>query len=134
MAENFGIAFQPQDVTLDFKKATHATAKSIWHQIRIKGCHFHLSQAWYRKIASLGLSDAYKTADSDIGVWLKQFFGLSFLSAHEIQDCFTFDLMDDAPANNRCEAFGDYVLSTYVSDEATFPPHVWAHPDLNTIT
>ena len=28
-AENFGIVFQPQDVTLDFEKATHAAAKSI---------------------------------------------------------------------------------------------------------
>ena len=68
-------AFQPQDVTLDFEKATHAAAKSVWHQIRIKGCHFHLSQVWYRKIASLGLFDAYKTADSEIGIWLKRFFG-----------------------------------------------------------
>ncbi|KAL8559909.1 hypothetical protein ACOMHN_016955 [Nucella lapillus] len=80
------------------------------------------SQAWYRKIVGFGLGDEYKTADSEIGLWLKRYLGLSFLAPAEIQDAVAFDLMDDAPDDPRCTSFSDYILATYAGDEASFAP------------
>lgn len=59
---------------------------------KIKGCRFHLGQAWYRKLQSLGLAKVYSTEDEK-GNFLKTFFCLPFLSPNEVDDCFTDDLM-----------------------------------------
>jgi hypothetical protein len=56
--------------------------------VLIKACQFHLGQAWYRKIQNLGLSGEYKDPESDIGKWLKKFFGLSYLESADVADCF----------------------------------------------
>lgn len=124
---------QIQSIHLDFEKAAHVAVQAVWPHVHIKCCHFHLSQSWYRKIASVGLGDEYKTADSEIGLWLKRFFGLSFLTPAEIQDAVAFDLMDDAPDDPRCTSFSDYVLQNYVGAEASFAPAVWADPEIDSI-
>jgi hypothetical protein len=53
----------------------------FWLTVIIKECHFHLFQAWWRKIQSLGLATEYKSEESVIGKWLQVFFGLSFLNS-----------------------------------------------------
>nr|KAG5692762.1 hypothetical protein BaRGS_009378 [Batillaria attramentaria] len=39
--------------------------------------------------------------------------------------------MDDAPDDERCVQFSDYILSTYAAPDATFPPTLWANHDLD---
>jgi len=51
----------------------------------IKGCRFHLGQAWYRKIQVLGLATDYKDRSSDISKWLAQFFDMPFLPSEEME-------------------------------------------------
>jgi hypothetical protein len=38
------------------------------------------------------LSGEYKDPESDIGKWLKKFFGLSYLESADVADCFAFDI------------------------------------------
>jgi hypothetical protein len=40
---------------------------------------------------------SYKDKSSEIGKWLTRFFGLPFLAPDEVEDCFTDDIMSDAP-------------------------------------
>jgi hypothetical protein len=44
---------------------------------------------------------------------LSQFFGLPFLPAEEIENCFAEDIMSEAPSDEKYTAFPDYVLGTY---------------------
>ena len=122
----------PDAIHLDLEQATHGAGKAVWPQISINGCHFHLSQSWYRKINNLGLSNESKKTQSEIGLWLKGFFGLRFLRPEAVGDSFAFDLLDDTPDDPRCQEFGDYIVNTYISDEASFHPEMWAEPDVNS--
>ena len=63
---------------IDVEEAAIDVTTSTWPDVIIKGCYFHLSQAWWRKIQNVGLANEYKDLESVIGKWLKVFFGLSF--------------------------------------------------------
>jgi len=89
-------------------------------------CRFHLAQSWWRKIQTVGLSSEYKDKSCEIGKWLPQFFGLPFLPVEEIEDCFVEDIMSEVPSDEKCTAFADYVLDTYVSNVSRYPPSFWA--------
>ncbi|KAL8592818.1 hypothetical protein ACOMHN_045972 [Nucella lapillus] len=64
------------------------------------------------KIVSLGLDTEYKNPDSELGSWLKRFFGLMFVAPRDVQDTFAFDYLDDMPDDQRCVDFTDYMLNT----------------------
>lgn len=65
----------------------------MWTNATVIGCRFHLCQAWYRKIQNLGLSNEYNL-ESNVGKFLKYFFGLQFLKPDDVGDVFAFDLFD----------------------------------------
>lgn len=59
----------PQLLLLNFEVTAHTTAKSVFENIKIKACRFHLGQAWYRKIISIPiLNKEYKNKESEIGM------------------------------------------------------------------
>jgi succinate dehydrogenase flavin-adding protein (antitoxin of CptAB toxin-antitoxin module) len=66
---------------------------------------------------NLGLSKKYKDPESDIGKWLKTFFGLSYLDSSDVADCFAFDILLDAPDDEKAMEFVDCILNTYVDDK-----------------
>jgi hypothetical protein len=85
------------------------------------------------KVQKLGLSKEYKEKDCDIGKWLASFFGLPFLDASDIEDCFVEDLMSDMPADPRCSLFADYILKNYIASNSKFTPNLWAQlPSLDS--
>lgn len=54
------------------------------------------------------LSEDYKNHRSDIGNYLKLFFGLPFLHPDDVQDCFIDDLLPSASVS-----FGTQLGNTY---------------------
>ncbi|KAF0706152.1 Uncharacterized protein FWK35_00031893 [Aphis craccivora] len=84
----------------------------------LKRCRFHLSQSWYRKIQNLGLTTDYRS-ETEIGKWLRNIFGLSFLNAVEVVESYTDD-------------FIDYLVDNYISDEGLFPPHICASDTISS--
>lgn len=52
-------------VVVDFEKSIHNSLISVWPEMQLIGCRFHLAQSWYRKIQEIGLVTAYKTAESE---------------------------------------------------------------------
>ena len=79
----------------------------------VTGCSFHLSQAWYRHIGNYGLVPKYRDGN-EVGRWLRNIFALRFLPSTEIECCFAFELMADAPSSSQLDKFSDYVLNTYI--------------------
>lgn len=122
----YSLQFEPKEVFVDFEKAIHVAIKNIWPNTQIYGCRFHLHQAWYRKIKSLGLSDHYKNEESQIGKWLKYTFGLTYLDPSDVGDCFAFDLYSIKPVNDQLDKYCDYLVNTYIDQESDFPPSLWA--------
>jgi hypothetical protein len=45
-ARDFGHNFQLTSIHLDFEDAVFEAARVFWPTVIIKGCHFHLFQAW----------------------------------------------------------------------------------------
>ncbi|XP_071176290.1 uncharacterized protein [Mytilus edulis] len=120
------LSFVPNVIHIDFEQAMHTAIMHAFPQCKIDCCRFHLAQSWWRKIQTVGLSTDYKDKSTEIGKWLSQFFGLPFLPPNKVEDCFTFDIMSDAPSDDKCHTFLDYVLSTYICTTSRYPPQFWA--------
>lgn len=90
-------------------------------------CTFHLAQSWFRYIQrNKQLLLDYNNINSNIGNWLKSFFGLPYLPPEEVKDAFT-QLISDCPTSDF--SFSDYVLETYIIPDSKFNPMLCAeHP------
>lgn len=116
----------PSTIYIDFEIAIHTAVLKVWPNMQVKGCRFHLGQAWYRKIQSLGLSNNYKVKDDEVGAFLRIFFGLPFLPPQEVEDCFVEDLMAIQPQHDGVVKFCDYIVENYIDTRSSFPPALWA--------
>lgn len=120
-----GLVFSPETIFVDFEIGIHNAVRNSFTNCVIKGCRFHLAQAWWRYIQTLGLSLDYKKSDEH-GRFLKLFFGLPFLTPNDVDDFFTEDLMSMVPDDEKVLKFCDYVLENFISSESKFPPEMWA--------
>ena len=126
LCEDKNLQFKPKLIHVDFEMAMHNTVRRIFPDSTIQCCRFHLGQAWWRKIQKLGLSSEFKDKSSEIGIWLTHFFGIPFLAADDVGDCFVTDMMSFIPDDQRCIAFADYVVDYYLTPESVYPPILWA--------
>ncbi|KAL4135452.1 hypothetical protein QTP88_007061 [Uroleucon formosanum] len=120
---------QINKIHLDFEKSAHniAIAESF-PTAQIITCQFHLGQSWYRKIQSNNyLLYQYKN-NTEIGLWLKYFFGLAFLPPEQFDDGFV-ELISIALTDNH--TFTDYILKNYINKESQFPPNIWSETPIN---
>ena len=131
ISEKYGLTLKPKKIFVDFEKAIHTALLCVWPSVEINGCRFHLHQSWYRKIQSIGLTSEYKSK-TEIGNWLQNTFGLAHLSPNEVEDCFIFDLMSCKPQNENLDKYCDYLLETYIVENALFPPSLWAEEIAST--
>ncbi|KAF0753514.1 Uncharacterized protein FWK35_00012982 [Aphis craccivora] len=53
-------------------------------------------------------------------------FGLIFLEPSEVSDCFTQDLMDECPTDEKLVKYCDYLVENYISEDSVFSPILWA--------
>ena len=60
------------------------------------------------------------------------FFGLPFLPPDETEDSFVEEMIPEAPTNERCSKFSDYLLETYVDENSKYPPTMWASKPCST--
>ncbi|KAL4153054.1 hypothetical protein QTP88_000887 [Uroleucon formosanum] len=120
------IIISPSDVVIDFEKAIHLACNTVWPQIKIHGCRFHLAQSWNRSIQQNCISNDYKDKNSDIRRWLVHCYGLPFLSPGSVSEYFVNYLMKSKPDDERVTRFADYLVDVYISEEAQYPPEVWA--------
>nr|CAI5841322.1 unnamed protein product [Callosobruchus analis] len=105
------------------------TTTVVFPKTKLNGCRFHLHQAWYRKIQSLGLTQMYKDKNCEESKWLTHTFGLTYLDPSEVEDCFIFDLMSYKPDHKLIDKYEDYLLENYIAPESHFPPNIWAYED-----
>ena len=119
------LSFQPRVVFTDFEQAIHASLRAVWPEVNIKGCRFHLAQAWWRQIQALRLSSEYKNK-TDVGRFLSHIFGLPMLNKEAVEDCFLDDFMANMPDDERVIKLMDYLTDYYIDSQSSFPPEMWA--------
>jgi len=69
------------------------------------------------------LANEYKNK-SEIGLFLRICFGLPFLPPEMVSNVFAYEIIPIIPA--KCLEFTDYILDNYISENAQFPPSMWA--------
>lgn len=103
----------------------HTAIKIVLLNTLIHGCRFYLGQCWYRKIQHLGLTTDFKDTSSEIGNFIKSFFGLPFRDPSEVNECFVDDIISNMPTKSRVEKLCDYILEKYIQSDAPTPSTVW---------
>jgi hypothetical protein len=71
---NLSLEIETIHMHLDFEERMHIVVREMFPEVVIKSSRFHLGQAWWRKIQSLGLAKEYKNYRSVISKWLTHFF------------------------------------------------------------
>jgi len=97
-----------------FEIAIQEAVRSKWPTSIIRGCHFHLGQAWFRKLQCLGLFKVYIEEDTDKGTFLNYIFDLLFLEPDEVEDSYVFDLTAGMSSNNQIVQFCNYLTENYM--------------------
>lgn len=120
------LVFTPKEVVCDFEQSIHIAVRTVWPDVNIIGCRFHLTQSWFRQIQKLGLVKEFRDTYSEIGRWLKWTFGLLFLNPNEVENSFVDDLYSVMPSNEKCVKYADYLVDNYICEVATFTPDMWA--------
>jgi len=117
--------FNLESIYVDFEIAIHNAINDVWPMTKVRGCRFHLGQSWYRTIKKFGLSSEY-VQNTEIGQYLKYIFGLPFLDPQSVGDCFSNELAEIQPINEKLTKFNDYLVENYIDNDSTFPPEIWA--------
>lgn len=102
----------PEYIVTDFERAVvQAITVVLGPDVQKHGCFYHLTQATWRKIQELGLSNLYKE-NEDVRTFCGMLDGLAFLPLDKIVDGMLF-IRENTPP--ELEALVDYFDSTYVS-------------------
>ena len=59
------LCFSPQDAVVDFEISMLAAVQTVLPNTSVHCCRFHLGQAWWRHMNSIGLRQIYKDKSSD---------------------------------------------------------------------
>ena len=103
-----GLCLEGKILHIDFEQAAHAAAKLSLPGLALKVCLFHLKQSWWKKIQKVGLSEEFKNPDSEIGQFLKITFGLPYLDSLDVCESYAFDILEQAPDDQRLDEYLEY--------------------------
>ena len=112
LKKNCGQTLNIKTMTVDFEMAMISATRAVFPNTQIRGCRFHLAQAWQRKFRELDFEKEYNSRKGKIATWLKQCFGLPVLDRENILEFF-----DEFSQTAPCElkTFIKYLREEYVS-------------------
>ena len=127
---------QPSTITTDFEKPVMDAFKNVFGNTELQGCFFHLSQAIWRKIQSIGLTNSYVN-DANSRLYCKLLAALAFLPPDEITQAFEelLDTLEDLQMEQEMEELYCYFEDTYIErpqrtggrrKPSLFAPMIWS--------
>lgn len=106
-----GLSLQPRRIVMDFEDASRRAAGVVFGpSTTISGCFFHFTQAVWRKIQSLGMTDRYMN-DQAFREFCCRLTSLAFLPINDVQSGFDH-LRQNAP--DATDDILAYLQRTYV--------------------
>jgi hypothetical protein len=60
------------------------------------------------------------------------FLWFTFLDPQEVGDTFAFDISSVQPHGQKFEKLADYFVDNFISEDARFPPVIWAEASAST--
>ena len=120
------VEWRPQRIILDFENGAISAFRYFFPEAKIIGCFFHFGQCLFRKLVACGLKSAYG-GDEKLKLWFKCCVALAFIPKRRLQLIFTEAILDEAPLSEypRLSEFTDYLLETWIDDDALFPIELW---------
>ena len=97
-------------VTMDFERASINAVEAAFPQVAVGGCFFHLGQAVYRRVQSLGLAEKYGS-DDEFKLRVKKLSALAFLPLEYVVE--GFELVEGEFLDEEQELVA-YFEATYV--------------------
>lgn len=128
----------PQEIQIDFEKASMKAIRKCFPNTRIKGCQFHHAQAVIRKVSKLGLTVPFSQLASKVRTIVRFCCGLVFLPQSEVESAFN-EIESIVPEDASYAAmlpaikqFMRYFKSTWIGDtlqekQPTYPIAMWNH-------
>lgn len=106
---------KPKLFMLDFEKGAMNAVINIYPDTKIKGCFFHLSQSFWRRIQSLGFQKKY-SEDPQFSLHLRELLALAYVPENKVIDYFESLLTTEFYQNNQIylTELLDYFEDTYI--------------------
>jgi len=130
LCNSMKLVFDPKSIRVDFEKTAHLAIQLCFPLCNTYDCRSNLGQARYRKLNQdfPSLRNEYK-ANTKVGKWIKNFFGLSFISPEVVPGVFCeFEITP----NSDVLKFSDYIYDNYIEENCLFPPDMWAEIPSNS--
>ena len=94
---------------------------TVFPDVTIQGCHFHLCQAIYRKVQELGLQGDYGH-DNYAKKYVKRLMALPFLPAEGIRNAFN---KLEKLSTTKLSSLIEYMRRTWIEQEL-WNPNTWS--------
>lgn len=117
----------------DFEVGALNSVLREWPNLRppvLKGCLFHYNQAVLRKAKQLGLWIPYRE-DNEVKTMVRHLMALPLMPPHEMDEVWLLITANapgpDHPNHQHCNNLLDYMVTTWVDNDARFHRDIWNH-------
>ena len=121
--------WRPHTIVADFEVALWNAVQTELPNAAMAGCHFHLTQSFWRRIQELGLARHYRN-NQPLQNTIRKVMAIGYLPIPLLRNNFHM-LMQSRTARRLMDEFPglleffNYVNNTYILPRANFPPAVW---------
>jgi hypothetical protein len=106
--------WSPKVIKMDFEAAAITSLKTVFPTVQISGCHYHFSQAIWRKIQQLGLVQEYKE-NAEVRLILRMCVALAYIPLPDIDEGWLI-IMENAPQLPKVQEFLDYFVDQWMEN------------------
>lgn len=103
---------RPETVMCDYELAAMNAVRTVFPDVQVTGCFFHLKQSIYRQAVDGGLRQQYVT-DENIRAHIKMLGSLAFVPPSDVVNSFE-EIMEDGDFPEEVTDLYDYFEKTYI--------------------
>ena len=138
--DQIGESLSAEYVMCDFEIGIRNSLREVWPEMIVKGCHFHMAKALWKRVVDAGLKTEYSTPGNDNLVALVvAAIGMAYVPIDQLEKA--FDIMKKIASqlpSGKQKKFGKSFLSyfkkTWMDKSGDFPPSDWNFYNFKGVT